>query len=256
MLLKMLNLMVMLVKIEVNTRSVALLSIFIAIVFVFTVLVAISIPATRGFWNIGEAGVYLAALIGGPMIGGIAGGIGSALADIFLGYAIYAPGTLIIKGAEGFITGSLYKILSKEMDEKMRYAAFVIALIIAVALSFVFFYFGSLVGYIDIELASEPLGIAFSVRIHYTVLLIVVSFIAIVGIILIFWGKDTAIMVFSCLIGGMIMVVGYFLYETLIFGSSIALVEIIPNFMQAFIGIIIAIPVVKRLRELGVIDRD
>jgi len=44
-------------------------------------------------------------LLFGPIIGGFSGGIGSSLADIFLGFTIYAPGTLIIKGLEGFIVG-------------------------------------------------------------------------------------------------------------------------------------------------------
>jgi uncharacterized membrane protein len=35
----------------------------------------------------------------------IAGGLGSALADVISGYAVWAPWTLVIKGLEGLIAG-------------------------------------------------------------------------------------------------------------------------------------------------------
>ncbi len=255
MLRKISNLMVVYMERIADSRFIAMLSVFIAVVFVFTVLVAISIPATHGFWNVGEAGVYIVALIGGYVIGGVAGGVGSALADIFLGYAIYAPGTLVIKGAEGFVVGWLYRSLGRGA-RRVKYVALVMGLVIAGFLVAVFSYFGSAVGSIDVELAMEPLGITFSFEIHYILLIVVVLLVAGVAVVLILWGEETAIMIFSCLVGGMVMVAGYFLYETLILGTSIALVEILPNFMQAFIGIIIAIPVVKKLREMGVIAGD
>ena len=43
----------------------------------------------------------------GPVVGAFAGGVGSMIADIALGYTHYAPATLVIKGVEGFIVGYL-----------------------------------------------------------------------------------------------------------------------------------------------------
>ena len=88
-----------------NSLSISTIGIFAALICVLTMLIIIPIPATQGFINIGDAGVMIAGLLLGPVIGGLAGGIGSALADIFLGYTIYAPATLIIKGLEGFVIG-------------------------------------------------------------------------------------------------------------------------------------------------------
>ena len=51
--------------------------------------------------------VVTAGLLFGPVIGALAGGIGSALADVVLQYYAYAIPTLIIKGTEGFIVGYL-----------------------------------------------------------------------------------------------------------------------------------------------------
>ena len=39
--------------------------------------------------------------------GGLAGGLGSALADALSGYFLWAPWTLIIKGVEGVLVGGL-----------------------------------------------------------------------------------------------------------------------------------------------------
>ncbi len=88
-----------------NVLSISIIAIFSALVCILTMVISIPIPATQGFINIGDSGVMISGLLFGPIIGGFSGGIGSALADIFLGYTIYAPGTLIIKGLEGFVVG-------------------------------------------------------------------------------------------------------------------------------------------------------
>jgi uncharacterized membrane protein len=99
--------------------SLSLIGVFSALICVLTMVISIPIPATQGFINIGDAGVMICGLLFGPIIGGFSGGIGSALADIFLGYAIYAPGTLIIKGLEGFLVGFIAN--PKKYYEKINY---------------------------------------------------------------------------------------------------------------------------------------
>ena len=57
--------------------------------------ITISVPSpVSGYVNLGDCGVLLSAWVLGPWYGGAAAGIGSMLADIFSGYAHYAPGTL------------------------------------------------------------------------------------------------------------------------------------------------------------------
>jgi uncharacterized membrane protein len=99
--------------------SLSLIGVFSALICVLTMLISIPIPATQGFINIGDAGVMISGLLFGPIIGGFSGGIGSALADIFLGYSIYAPGTLVIKGLEGFLVGFIAN--PKKNYEKINY---------------------------------------------------------------------------------------------------------------------------------------
>ena len=99
-------------------RYLALITAFTTLVFLSTSIFSIELPTT-GYFNLGETFVYLSALVGGPVVGGIAGGFGSWLADSFLGYGNFAPATLILKGLEGFTVGALF-FFSQSVHEKKR----------------------------------------------------------------------------------------------------------------------------------------
>ena len=49
----------------------------------------------------------------GPWYGFAAGGIGSMLADLFLGYGHYAPGTFVIKGLVALVAALVYKKMGR-----------------------------------------------------------------------------------------------------------------------------------------------
>jgi uncharacterized membrane protein len=101
----------------------ALMGVMAALVAVTTFAVQIYIPATRGYLNFGDIMIFVSALTFGPVVGGFAGGVGSAISDVAGGYAYFAPYTLVIKGAEGFIAGLISNRISYPRD--------VLALIIA-----------------------------------------------------------------------------------------------------------------------------
>lgn len=88
-------------------RDLAAAAVFIALAFVVTRYTVIPIPQTKGYFNLGEVVIYIAALTFGPAVGGLAGGVGSALADLAGGYLQFAPLTLVIKGIEGILVGRL-----------------------------------------------------------------------------------------------------------------------------------------------------
>ena len=92
---------------KMSTREIAAIAVMGALTTVATVVISIPFPATSGYFNLGDAVVVATALIFGPLIGAIAGGIGSGLADVYLGYMAFAIPTTIIKGAEGYIVGYL-----------------------------------------------------------------------------------------------------------------------------------------------------
>ena len=88
-----------------GTRETAASAVMAALVCATTMLIQVPIPATEGFFNIGDAMIMVAALTFGPIVGALAGGIGSSLADLIGGWYIYVIPTLIIKGVEGLLAG-------------------------------------------------------------------------------------------------------------------------------------------------------
>jgi uncharacterized membrane protein len=86
-------------------------TVFAALVCVATAVFTISIPATSGYFNLGETVIYVAALLFGALVGALAGGVGAAIADMILAPQ-FAIGTLVIKCSEGYIVGYLSRKLS------------------------------------------------------------------------------------------------------------------------------------------------
>lgn len=97
-----------------RSRELAASAIMAAMVAVATFLIQIPIPATQGFFNVGDSMIMVAALTFGPIVGAIAGGLGSALGDFLGGWYVWVPFTLVIKGAEGFIAGWVLSIVGEE----------------------------------------------------------------------------------------------------------------------------------------------
>ena len=89
-------------------------SIVFALVCIATLSFSIHIDATGGFFNIGDSSIFISAILFGPYIRGIGGGLRAAFADILLGYFNFAPITFLIKSAEGFLVGTIYNQLKKK----------------------------------------------------------------------------------------------------------------------------------------------
>jgi uncharacterized membrane protein len=87
--------------------TITVTAVFTALVFLSTYLFQIPIPATQGYFNLGDIMIFISALTFGPIVGGFAGGVGSFLSDALGGFGTFAPFTLIIKGSEGFVAGLL-----------------------------------------------------------------------------------------------------------------------------------------------------
>jgi len=82
----------------------SLMAVMSALVTVGTLIVQIP-NGMGGYFNVGDVMIFVAALNFNPFVGGFAGGLGSALADVLMGYPVFALPTLVIKGLEGFIAG-------------------------------------------------------------------------------------------------------------------------------------------------------
>ncbi|MCL2134201.1 MAG: ECF transporter S component [Candidatus Bathyarchaeota archaeon] len=156
-------------KHRVSTIHVTAAAVFAALVAIVTMISVIPIPATSGYFNLGEALIYSSALLLGPFVGLFAGA-GAFIADIPLA-SVYAPGTLVIKSAEGFLVGYLLKKFNRKI-------------------------------------------------------------------------KSLTLCAFSAiLIGGCVMVIGYFIYEMFLFGFPYAILGVPFNVVQMLTGLLVAVPV-------------
>ncbi|QTJ42818.1 ECF transporter S component [Dolosigranulum pigrum] len=88
---------------KTSTRQLTLTALFMALTTVATMVIHIPVPATQGFVNVGDSFVLLSGLLFSHYYGALIGGVGSALADLFLGYTIFAPVTLIVKAIEALL---------------------------------------------------------------------------------------------------------------------------------------------------------
>jgi uncharacterized membrane protein len=86
-----------------GARDIAITAVFSGLVFVLT-MVAIPMPA-GGFWHFGNAMIILSGLMFGGLVGGLTGSIGATLADLVLGYGMWAPWTVWIKFFVGLLPG-------------------------------------------------------------------------------------------------------------------------------------------------------
>lgn len=99
---------------KTSTKELCLQGLFIAIVAICTMVFQIPVSATNGYIHLGDSMILLIAIFFGKKNGAIAGGIGSALADILSGYAHWALFTFIIKGIMGYLVGSIGQYAGKQ----------------------------------------------------------------------------------------------------------------------------------------------
>lgn len=233
-------------------KHIAVTCIFTALVCIATISFTVYVPSTRGYFNIGETMIYVAALLFGPLIGGVSGGLGSMFADLLLGYYHYAPATLVIKAIEGFVVGLISRkgrtLASK--GSRGSWQAFSIAsgiltgsLIVMVGSAY---YSGYTELYSGIISAETP-AIVINIPIEFWLVLgIATAFL--ISIFALTFEPEFGLTIISCISGGLLMVLGYFLYEQFFLGVF-ALAEIPINMGQMIIGLIVATPIVKIIRK-------
>ena len=166
---------------KLTTKKLVATALFMALTIVATMFIRIPLPL--GYVNLGDAFIFLAVFILGPVCGVIAGGVGAGIADLF-GYITYAPGTLVIKSAMALVAWLVYQLLKTATKKAM--------------------------------LAEIAGGIA----------------------------------------GTIVMAVGYFVYEVLLFTTAgVAVLNMPWNLLQGGVGITIAVAVMRVLTATKVLDK-
>ena len=160
-----------------HTKKLVSAALFAAICYGMT-LVSVPLPVV-GYGNLGDCFVLLSGCLLGPLWGAAAAALGSALADVTLGFGLYAPATFVVKG-----------------------------------------------------------------------LMAVVAYFA--GVL--FWGnrggfaRRTAAHVAAALLAELVMIGGYFAYETALYDMTAALGSIVGNCMQAVAGTVLSTVILAILR--------
>ncbi len=153
-----------------------------AVICVMT-LIAVPLPA-NGYANLGDCFVIVSGVLLGPVYGPCAAAIGSMLADLFLGYAVYAPATFVIKGLMALAVGLITTHLS-------------------------------------------------TVKSWKAVLLIILS----------------------AIVSELVMVLGYFLFETILYGYGVALADTLGNSVQGAVGAVAATFICSVMSSAGLISK-
>lgn len=97
-----------------RTRKIVTAALLAALACIATMVIRIPSPL-KGYINLGDCIVLVAGWMLSPAYGFVAAGLGSALADVFAGYFIYAPATFIIKGCMALIAFYGFKVLHKKI---------------------------------------------------------------------------------------------------------------------------------------------
>jgi len=234
--------------------SVVEVAVFTVLVYVATIVIQVYQPATGGYFNIGESMIYLAALTSTPLVAGIAGGVGAALADLSTGYAIFAPGTLVIKFIEGYVAGHLIRVLRGKHGLSYAILTVVVYTVVFLVISAILWTGGIYIGPEKwLNLTFNPLYVEVSLAVW---IVIGIALGALIAIILLRKYATTGEVV-ALAVAGSLMILGYFLYEYF-YSNPVtgrepiaAILEVPVNIGQVIVGLSVSIPLVAWLRKAG-----
>ncbi|NPA96930.1 MAG: ECF transporter S component [Crenarchaeota archaeon] len=239
-------------------------AVYTVLVFAATAMLAVETPATGGYFDLGEAAIYSIAVFTPPLATAIAAGVGSALADLALGYGIFAPATLVIKFCEGLVVSKLVQIVRRRGSPPLWLRVLTPVVGGGIAATIATLAFGS--GGVSASIGLVPIRV-FGVEIPLPTVSIGLPPIVwwVIAGLVVALSIATAVTsryrpyVVCMAVGGMIMVTGYFLYEYFVSNPLTgrppiaALFEVPVNVGQFAAGIVIAhavIGFVERARGL------
>lgn len=230
-----------------RAKLVAASSIMAALVFVVTASFSLYIPETRGYFNFGEAAVYASAFVLPPLWAAFAGGVGSMLADVTLGYYYYAPATLIVKGCEAYVASLLLRRRPRAASRVAGFATSIAPPALLAALG-ALFYTGRAEA--TLALPASPVTSTLAWEMSSAVWFAVAASLAAYSAYVSLRRPEAGWTAAALVAAGLVMVTGYFLYEQLVLGVA-ALAEVPFNLMQVLVGVSTALLAERRLSRLA-----
>ena len=107
---------------KATTQKLVLGAMFAALCCIATMLFKLPLPI-KGYINLGDCIVLLAGWTLSPGYAFLAAGLGSALADVFSGYTLYAPITFFVKGIMTVIAYHSFTILNAKLHAPLAHIA-------------------------------------------------------------------------------------------------------------------------------------
>ena len=98
-------------------------AVMLALCFVTTLL---GIPTVFGYFHAGDAFALLSAYMLGPWYGVAVAALSGALSDLALGYAVYAPATLILRAVMAFVI-----VFMLRSANGYRFSRFIVSSVVA-----------------------------------------------------------------------------------------------------------------------------
>ena len=120
---------------QTSTRDLTITAISLVLVFVFTYAINIRLPiaANGGLVHLGNVPLFVCAILFGKRTGMIAGGLGMALFDLLSGWTLWAPFTLVIVGAMGYVVGTV-------TENKKSFPRYILAMVLACVIKIAGYY--------------------------------------------------------------------------------------------------------------------
>lgn len=87
-----------------RSRQLVLSAALAALICLLTTFLRLPVPVPQGYIHLGDVAIFLGAMLMGHNVFAAAG-IGSALADLLSGFALYAPVTALVKALMGLMAG-------------------------------------------------------------------------------------------------------------------------------------------------------
>lgn len=213
-----------------RTRLMVVTALFTALTCIFTMAIKIDVPMTSGYIHPGDSMVFLSAIFLPWPYGIFAAGVGSMLADILLGYGIWAPPTLIIKSLMAFV---LWYTVRQQNKKSFQIALLGVGSVVWIGFMMALL---GLSGNLADPDAGMPLARYFLMAFAVTVPVVLVLFYAIAR-----KRQHLAATFTGMVLAGLIMMIGYYTAASLIYGDFIAPILSLPmNMVQFIAGLLIA----------------
>ncbi len=101
-------------RVHTKVQKMMMTALIMAFIVVMTFVTKIPVPGTQGYIHLGDGMIFMGVLLLGRKYGTFAAAVGSALADLLGGYALYAPVTFLVKGLMAWILATFLAWVTKD----------------------------------------------------------------------------------------------------------------------------------------------